>query len=132
MKPHRPRELTREEALRCLASVRVGRLVYTHQALPAIRPVHHVVDDGEVLIRGHAGSALLPALDTVVAYEADSVSGDDRIGWSVTVTGVARRLDGTDLGERLRQWANGDAGYVIWIHPELVTGFGAAEENGTA
>jgi hypothetical protein len=114
----------------------VGRIVFTHQALPAIRPVHHLVDGGQVIIRGHAGTALQSALDTVVAYEADVVSGDDRIGWSVTVTGVARRLEAGEAAERYRQladpWTDEDSGYVICIHPELVSGFGLADDNGPA
>jgi nitroimidazol reductase NimA-like FMN-containing flavoprotein (pyridoxamine 5'-phosphate oxidase superfamily) len=133
MTPRKFQELTREESLRRLASVGVGRIVFTHQALPAIRPVHHLVDDGEVFIHGHAGTALLSALDTVVAYEADVVSGDDRIGWSVVVTGVARRLEAGATTDRHRQladpWSDEDSGYVICIHPELVSGFGLAEEN---
>ena len=36
--------LPREESLRLLRSVSVGRLVFTHLALPAIRPVNHVVE----------------------------------------------------------------------------------------
>ncbi|GAA5164600.1 pyridoxamine 5'-phosphate oxidase family protein [Amycolatopsis dongchuanensis] len=130
----RLRELSREESLRRLASVGVGRIVFTHQALPAIRPVHHVVeDDGEVVIRSHDRTALLSALDTVVAYEADSVSGDDRIGWSVIVTGVARRADGADRYRHLADpWADGEPGYVIRIRPELVAGFGLPEDNGHA
>jgi hypothetical protein len=136
MNPQRFQDLTREESLRRLASVGVGRIVFTHQALPAIRPVNHVVDeDGQVIIRGHAGAALLSALDTVVAYEADSVSGDDFIGWSVIVTGVARRLKAADVIERyerlLYPWVPDDTEYVIRIHPELVTGFTQVEENGS-
>ncbi|WP_236792946.1 pyridoxamine 5'-phosphate oxidase family protein [Amycolatopsis sp. GM8] len=128
MKPGRFHELSREESLRRLASVGVGRLVFTHQALPAIRPVHHVVDDGQVIIRGHAGGVVLSALDTVVAYEADSVAGDETIGWSVVVTGVARKLAPGEPADRYRQladpWANDDPGYLIRIRPELVSGFG--------
>ncbi|GAB2971338.1 pyridoxamine 5'-phosphate oxidase family protein [Amycolatopsis acidiphila] len=133
MTPRRFQELSREESLRRLAGVGVGRIVFTHQALPAIRPVHHLLDGGQIIICSHGGAALLSALDTVVAYEADSVSGDDHIGWSVIVTGVARRVEPGAVTERYRgladPWAGDGAGYVIRIRPELVAGFGLVEEN---
>jgi pyridoxamine 5'-phosphate oxidase-like protein len=43
--------LPRAESLRLLRSVSVGRLVFTHLALPAIRPVNHVVDGDRIMIR---------------------------------------------------------------------------------
>jgi|GEM_PF-6555183 Pyridoxamine 5'-phosphate oxidase len=46
----------RDEALRRLASVSVGRLVFTIAGLPAIRPVNHLVDDGAVVVRSDLGS----------------------------------------------------------------------------
>jgi Pyridoxamine 5'-phosphate oxidase len=123
-------ELTRSESLLLLGSVGVGRIVFTHQALPAIRPVNHVVDGGQVILRGHAGTALQSAVNTVVAYEADSISEGEHIGWSVIVTGVARRVRAAEIVDRykrtLHPWAGGDLDYVIRIHPELVTGFRAA------
>ncbi|TVT51396.1 pyridoxamine 5'-phosphate oxidase family protein [Amycolatopsis rhizosphaerae] len=131
MTPRRFQELSREESLRRLGSVRVGRIVFSHQALPAIRPVNHLVDDGQVIIRSHAGAALMSALDTVVAYEADFVAEGDRIGWSVIVTGVARRLkvpEAIARYERLLQpWVPDEMAHVIRIQPELVTGFSLEE-----
>ncbi|MTD59441.1 pyridoxamine 5'-phosphate oxidase family protein [Amycolatopsis sp. RM579] len=125
MKPVRFHELTRDESLRRLASVRVGRIVFTHQALPAIRPVHHVVDAGQVIIHGHPGAPLLSALDTVVAYEADGIGADDTIGWSVVVTGVARKIAAGEVPERYQDpWDDDEASYLIRIRPELVSGFG--------
>jgi len=121
------RELTREECLRLLGSVGVGRIVFTHEALPAIRPVNHLLEDGQVVIRTHVGAAVLSAVNTVVAYEADVISADEHIGWSVIVTGVARRVKAPDAvahyQHALRPWVAGDMDYVIRIHPELVTGF---------
>lgn len=130
-------ELSREESLRLLAGVRVGRIVFTRQALPAIQAVHHLVEDGQVIVRGYRMESLASAVDTVVAYEADSLAGDGAdIGWSVVVTGVARRLDGDDVPERYRHlaapWPADGSGYVIRIHPELVTGFGRAGDNAPA
>ncbi|MFD8141548.1 pyridoxamine 5'-phosphate oxidase family protein [Streptomyces sp. NPDC059708] len=44
----RMRELDRAEALRLLATVSLGRVVFTHRALPAVRPVNHLVDGEDV------------------------------------------------------------------------------------
>ncbi|HVV14754.1 pyridoxamine 5'-phosphate oxidase family protein [Amycolatopsis sp.] len=135
MTAHRFQELTRAEALDLLGSVGVGRIVFTHQALPAIRPVSHLLDDGQVIVRGNAGAGLSSVLDTVVAYEADLISPSGGISWSVVVTGMARRLRGgaalARYEELLRPWTAGQSGedYVVRIHPELVTGYSIVDEN---
>jgi hypothetical protein len=41
-----------------LASVQIGRLVFTHQALPAIRPVNHLIEEGKIVIGLTPGSAI--------------------------------------------------------------------------
>ncbi len=85
-------QLDRAQALALLAKAPFGRVVFSHQALPAIRPVNHLVEaGGDVVIRTHTGMALLgrAALSEVVAYEADDLDPDTRTGWSVVVTGTA-------------------------------------------
>ncbi|MFE2964420.1 pyridoxamine 5'-phosphate oxidase family protein [Streptomyces sp. NPDC059340] len=52
-------ELSCNEALKLLGTVQLGRVALTDQALPAIRPVNHLVDEGEIIVRTHGGSALL-------------------------------------------------------------------------
>ena len=81
------------EAMRLLAGVPFGRIVFTRHALPAVRPVNHLVVDGQIIIRSNPGTILsthLAPTETVVAYEADELDGHERLGWSVIVTGVAR------------------------------------------
>lgn len=124
-------ELPRAESMRLLASVPLGRVVFTHQALPAIRPVNHLVDGGEIIIRSHPGAAVVSAAEhadgVVVAYEADAFDHATRTGWSVIVTGIARLIHdpGAVIGyERaLRPWVAGDMSQLIRIHPEIVTGY---------
>ncbi|MFD4198713.1 pyridoxamine 5'-phosphate oxidase family protein [Amycolatopsis thermoflava] len=124
--PGAPRELGRAESLNLLGSVGVGRVVFTHQALPTIRPVNHVLHDGCVIVRTHPGAALLSAIGTVVAYEADFIHEGDRIAWSVIAVGYARRVGARELtrfGTLPRPWLAGEMTEVIRIDPELVTGF---------
>ncbi|MEV6236730.1 pyridoxamine 5'-phosphate oxidase family protein [Lentzea sp. NPDC051838] len=47
------RKLPETESISLLASTSFGRLVFSRHALPAIRPVSHVVDAGAVIVRTH-------------------------------------------------------------------------------
>ena len=130
-RPRRLTELTRGESVRLLASAGMGRVVFTHQALPAIRVVNHLLDDGHVIIRSHLGTALTVAAGfaagVVVAYEADAIDPGDHLGWSVVVTGTARLV--RDPGEaarykqQLHPWVAGNMDQVIRISIEMITGF---------
>ena len=69
--------LSRDECLRLMGSVPVGRIVYTRQALPAVELVNFALDDGDIIIRTDAGGKLAAATrGAVVAFEADSVDVD--------------------------------------------------------
>jgi hypothetical protein len=124
------RELPRAAAIRLLASVPVGRLVFTHQALPAIRPVNHLVTGDTIVIGLTPGSAIAASTNangTVVAYEADALDMDSRLGWTVIVVGVAKLV--TDAGAAvqlrglLRPWLSGVMTDIIEISTEIVTGY---------
>ena len=116
-------ELSRPESLRLLGDVPVGRIVYTVRALPAIVPVCHLVDNGMLVVRTHIGGE---CAGSVVAYQADAIDVLDHLGWTVTVTGVARRILDPDeveyYAERLSPLVPGDAIETIRIYPEIVTG----------
>ncbi|MFF0545002.1 pyridoxamine 5'-phosphate oxidase family protein [Nocardia thailandica] len=125
-------ELGRAEAMRLLAGADFGRVVFTKDALPAIRPVNHLVDGDTVIIRTRLATEVGRALHTrpraefVVAYEADEIDGLTRSGWSVVVTGLARAVTDPRLvaayTARLRPWVNTDLDTVIAIEPTIVTG----------
>lgn len=121
--------LSRTKALSLLGSVPIGRLVFTHQALPAIRPVNHIVEGESVIVRATAGAAITSASQrgTVVAYEADSIDPETHLGWSVIVVGTARLLSDDRSAERyrarLRPWVSGSADDVITISADVVTGY---------
>ncbi len=106
-----------------------GRVVFTHRALPAIRPVNHIVDNGDIIIRSSLGSGITSAAGDgmVVAYEADQFDADSRTGWSVVVTGLARLVDDADDLARYEQllepWVDGRMDCVIRIPADLVTGY---------
>ncbi|MFJ5309738.1 pyridoxamine 5'-phosphate oxidase family protein [Streptomyces sp. NPDC088350] len=123
------RELERNECLRRLGRARVGRIVHTRQALPAVLPVNFSLDhDGAVLLCTSADSELVRAIGgSVVAFEADEVDAAAHSGWSVVVTGSATVV--TDPAEHERMLRNGPTSWVpspqevfVRIEPELVTG----------
>lgn len=104
-------ELSVAEALRLLGSVPFGRVIFTSHALPAVRPVRHVLSAGQVVIAADPDLVLGQALQphqahlpqqaaVILAYEADRVDAEGRSGWSVVVIGHARRI--TDPGEARR------------------------------
>jgi hypothetical protein len=123
-------ELPRDEALRLLGSVPFGRVVFTARALPAIRPVNHLVDGDQVIIRASLLSALSQDVDgqgAVVAYEADLIDPASRLGWSVVVVGRAARVGDGPARDRYRRtlhpWVAGEREEVISINADLVTGY---------
>ncbi|MFB4320595.1 pyridoxamine 5'-phosphate oxidase family protein [Actinomadura sp. 21ATH] len=83
-------ELGRDECLALTRSVKVGRVVYTRRALPAIQPVAFALDaNGDVTVFTAPDSELAAAVrDAIVAFEVDG-SGPAGTGWSVTIIGRA-------------------------------------------
>lgn len=121
-------ELSRAEALGLLAGTPMGRVVYTRNALPAIRPVNHLVDeDGLIVFRTRLGSSIVTGRSpVVVTYGADEIDPRRRVGWSVSVTGLARIVGDPSRVQRYRQrlqpWVQGGMDTVITIDPDIVSG----------
>ncbi|QNE73396.1 pyridoxamine 5'-phosphate oxidase family protein [Streptomyces finlayi] len=131
--PRHLAQLDRAEALRLLGTVSLGRIVFTQHALPAIRPVNHVMDGDDIIVQLHDGATLASivapthAAGVVVAYEADVIDPETHLGWSVVVTGYAHRVtDGDELASfsaRLRPWVQRPAvNAALRIRPDLITG----------
>jgi len=125
------RPLGRDRCLELLASVPVGRVVFSLRALPAIRPVNHLVDGDTVVIRSNLGNALVASATengaVVVAYEADMIDLASHSGWTVVVTGTARLILDQERQTRyerlLRPWVDEPMNCVIAIDCDLVTGY---------
>ena len=135
--PRKLRAVTRGEALSLLAGTSLGRIVFTENAMPAVRPASHLVEDGVIIVRSHDGSAVVPVgageripgagRETVVAYQADDIDIGTRLGWSVVVTGPATLVLNPAEVERysvvLAPWTSAGAGQLIRVHPGIVTGY---------
>ena len=133
-----------DEALALLGSAKLGRIVFTQHALPAIRPVNHILHRGLLILRTHADAALTVQLaragteGIVVAYEADVIDPDTHLGWSVIVTGRARLVQDpatlADYEEILEPWIDRTMDRTVTIEPEIVTGLrltGETRQAGT-
>jgi hypothetical protein len=121
-------QLSREECLRLVGQVSVGRIVYTRQALPAVELVNFTLDDGDVVIRTDSSGKLAAATrGAVVAFEADSVDAAAHTGWSVTIVGYSQAVVDGDEVRHLEQvglvpWAPGKRDHFIRITPTIVNG----------
>ena len=120
--------LDEDECMRLLASVKVGRVGVTTDAMPVVLPVTFALDGSRVVFCSTPGTKLYTALQSaIVAFEADDVDPDFRVGWSVCVAGPAQVVsDGEDL-QRIRQlglhpWAKLDEASFVAIECQIVTG----------
>jgi len=73
--PAAPGEFTRlgrGESLLLLAGVPVGRLIFTVNALPVVRPMNFALVDGLIVLRTAADTTVARKVnDVIVAFEAD-------------------------------------------------------------
>jgi uncharacterized protein len=96
--------------------------------MPTALPVAYVVDRGAVIFRSSAGTKLAAASNgTVIAFEVDWFDEDERAGWSVVVTGLARVI--TDPQEEQRaahlnipEWVQPEGARYIRLLPSIITG----------
>ncbi len=124
MSEHRElKTLSRAESLDLLVTTWIGRVIMTSNAMPTAMPVNFVLDDGAIVFRSGPGIKLTAAeTGTVVAFEADYFDPELHMGWSVLVTGVARRV--TDPAE-IRHAESLDI--PTWVEPTSEWGYARIE-----
>jgi uncharacterized protein len=122
------KRVTRDECLQLMASVPVGRIIYTRHALPAVELVNFAIYDGDIIIRtDHGGKLAAATRGAVVAFEADSLNTEQHVGWSVTVVGQSQEVTDPDEIDCLAQiglssWAPGGRDHFIRISPGILNG----------
>lgn len=123
------RQVSTEECWRLVASEPVGRLAFVVDSMPKIFPLNHSLHDGAVYFRTSAyGEIARSVAGKAVAFEVDHIYSEDWSGWSVLITGIARRVDdSTTLAalwspHRMNPWAEGSRKVWIEIDPHEVTG----------
>ncbi len=121
-------QLPRDECLKLMASVPMGRVIYTRRALPAVELVNFALDSGDIVLctdpRGNLAAA---ARGAVVAFEADCLNVANQGGWSVTAIGPSRLVTDLDEISRLQaiglsSWAPAARDHFIRISPEILNG----------
>jgi nitroimidazol reductase NimA-like FMN-containing flavoprotein (pyridoxamine 5'-phosphate oxidase superfamily) len=115
------------ECLTLLRSVGVGRLVFSANALPAIRPVNFAVVNGQIVVRGARDPWAAKLDNAVVAFEVDEIDEQTNTGWNVVVIGKAHIV--TDFDEIVqlsdpttRPWVNGHGDRFLTVDMEQITG----------
>jgi hypothetical protein len=120
-------QLSRDECLRLMASVSMGRIIYTRQALPAVELVNFALDHGDIIIKTDGEGKLAAATrHTVVAFEADCLDAE-QAGWSVTAIGPSREVtDPEDIGRLqkidLSSWTHGVREHFVRVSPQMLNG----------
>ena len=121
------RSLTPEQCAAHLEGGGVGRLVFLTERGPVAHPVNFAMYDGDVVVSTTPNQANQLESQQRAAFEIDRVDEAMREGWSVLVSGPARRVDNPDeLVElsalELEPWAGGNRHAVVRIRAEIVTG----------
>ncbi len=125
---HGLEELSRDECLRLLARVPVGRIGCVHEGRPIVLPVNFALLGDDVVVRTGAGTILSVAIaGAVVAFEADGWDVTERHGWSVLAQGWLAEVTRPDeLAEiatiGVQPWAPGLKGHVVRIRTDTVSG----------
>ena len=119
--------LEREHCDAHLAAGGVGRIVFSAERGPVALPVNFEFTEGEIIFSTDEAKADLLAQLPVVGFEIDRVDEAFSEGWSVLVSGPARRVLDPDELQRvssldLEAWAGGDRHAVVKIAPVTVSG----------
>jgi hypothetical protein len=115
------------ECLRLLATVPIGRVIFTDHALLDVRLANFVLRNGMIVLRtGEGGKLAAVVRRGVVAFEVDE-NAKTETGWSVPVIGHARLVhDRGELAELstldLRCRASGRCEQFVVISAEMVKG----------
>lgn len=121
-------ELDRADCLRLLGTAEIGRVVFSHHAMPAAHPVAYLLDGEEIVFRTGAGSILAAATrNAVIAFQADRIDPATRSGWSVLAVGEAYEVTEPGrlaaLRDRLPEpWAPGRTGHTLSLPAQHLTG----------
>lgn len=119
--------MDRIECLRMLEAEDVGRLAILQGSAPVIFPMNYVLDGESIVFRTAPGAKLSHGPHSLVAFEIDYLSREERCGWSVVVTGDLEEVTDPAELDRLRRlpldpWAGGVRDHWMRLAPGLITG----------
>jgi hypothetical protein len=119
--------LSKEQSDAHLTDGGVGRLVFVAERGPVALPVNFRFVDGDIVFRTSDTGSLLTAVGGTVSFEVDHIDDVMSQGWSVLITGRARRVEEPSELEQLAQlgvdpWAGGGSEAVIRIETIEISG----------
>ncbi|MFF7211932.1 helix-turn-helix domain-containing protein [Streptomyces sp. NPDC008238] len=123
--------LTEGECWERLGTHGIGRVAHTAgrgDEAPVLLPVNFLVDGNTVVYRTDPAGAAAVGPGTRLAFEADFVDEQHRLGWSVLVTGTAERIGDSAVSDALGRrpggepWAGGTRDLWIRVVPGEVSG----------
>jgi nitroimidazol reductase NimA-like FMN-containing flavoprotein (pyridoxamine 5'-phosphate oxidase superfamily) len=120
--------LDRDECLRLLGRSTFGRIGITSGALPSVLPVNYrLVGDRIVFRTGHGTKLDAATCNSIVAFEVDDIDPLSHSGWSVMVTGEARKVtDDSELvaldAAGVPHWVTTDAEATVEISTTMLSG----------
>jgi nitroimidazol reductase NimA-like FMN-containing flavoprotein (pyridoxamine 5'-phosphate oxidase superfamily) len=120
--------LTHSECFALLATVPVGRVVYSERAMPIVVPVNFSVVGSDVIVRtGRRSRLAMHAPGNVVAFEVDDIDMASRSGWSIVLTGLIKLVrDPGELAQlnalRLPAWGATEFDRYLSLRPDVVSG----------
>jgi uncharacterized protein len=120
--------LSEPEALALLATVPLGRIVYSDRALPFVAPVSFNLDGADIVIRtGRRSDLATNGPGNVVAFQVDDIAVSSGSGWTVVVTGRLQLVhDVIEIARlsalKLQSWAPAASDRYLQLRPELITG----------
>jgi nitroimidazol reductase NimA-like FMN-containing flavoprotein (pyridoxamine 5'-phosphate oxidase superfamily) len=120
--------LSEPEALELLATVPLGRLVYSDRALPFVAPVSFILDGQDIVIRtGRRSNLATHGPGNIVAFQVDDIAVSTGSGWTVVVTGRLQLVhDAMEIARlsalKLQSWAPAASDRYLLLRPELITG----------
>ena len=119
--------LTAEQCEAHLSAGGVGRVVLSTGRGPVALPVNFEYSNGDVIISTDPTKADVLETQPIIGFEVDRVDDVVSEGWSVLVTGVARRVDDPDeilmlSSLDLESWAGSASHVLVSISPVEITG----------
>jgi nitroimidazol reductase NimA-like FMN-containing flavoprotein (pyridoxamine 5'-phosphate oxidase superfamily) len=119
--------LSQEQCEEHLAAGGVGRIVFSTERGPVALPVNFVYDNGYVVFSTDESMASMVRSEELVGFEVDRIDEAMSTGWSVLVTGRARRVERSEDRQRLASlkveaWAGGARDTLVRMEPDELSG----------
>ena len=127
-----PRALSsieRDECVRLLGGVDVGRLAVVDGGQPLVFPVNYAMAEESPVFRTAEGTKLRAGEGRAVCFEVDDVDPQSHTGWSVLVVGWLEEVTRYDpdlyrtvVSLGVEPWADGERPHLMRVVPRRITG----------